>query len=176
LEFNKKLGYSNTNSTRRDAMQARTRIGLIVGVIGLILNTCVAGLFGFCGPVLALIAGAIAGWFAVRQEKPLTKNEGARAGATAGGIAGGLIIIGQILGGIGALVFMQASGSPTILGPLPELTGDPAAQVGFYAGGLGTALCFGIVGALLAAGAGAGAGYLTTTDQPMMPPSQNVMS
>jgi hypothetical protein len=145
-------------------------------VIGLLLNSCVAGLFGFCGPVLALIAGAVAGLLAARQEKPLTKNEGARAGATAGGIAGGLMILGQIVGGIGALVFMQASGSPTILGPLPELTGDPAAQISFYAGGLGTALCFGIVGALLAAGAGAGAGYLSTTNQPMMPPSQDIMS
>jgi hypothetical protein len=157
-------------------MQARTRIGLIVGAIGLVLNVCVAGLAGFCGPVLALIAGGIAGVLAVRQEKPLTKNEGARAGATAGGITGGLIIFGQILGGLGALLYMQSSGAPTIFGQVPNFSSDPATQIGFYAGGLGTALCFGIVGALLAAGAGAGAGYLATTDQPMMPPSQNVMS
>jgi hypothetical protein len=157
-------------------MQARTRIGLIVGVIGLVMNICVAGLFGFCGPVLSLIAGGIAGWFAVRQEKPLTKNDGGRAGATAGGIAGGLIILGQLLGGLGALLYMQSSGVPTIFGQVPNFSSDPATQIGFYAGGLGTALCFGIVGALLAAGAGAGAGYLATTDQPMMPPSQNIMS
>jgi len=157
-------------------MQARTRIGLIVGVIGLVLNICVAGFLGLCGPVLSLIAGGIAGFFAVRQEKPLTKNEGARAGATAGGIAGGLIILGQLLGGLGALVYLQSSGIPTIFGQVPNLSGDPAAQIGFYAGGLGTALCFGIVGALLAAGAGAGVGYLSTTDQPMMPPSQNIVS
>ena len=156
-------------------MRARTRIGLIVGVIGLVLNICVAGFIGFCGPVLSLIAGGLAGFFAVRQEKPLTKNEGARAGATAGGIAGGLIILGQILGGVGALLYMQTSGTPSIFGQVPNL-GDPATQIGFYAGGLGTALCFGIVGALLAAGAGAGAGYLATTDQPSMPPSQNMMS
>jgi hypothetical protein len=157
-------------------MQARTKIGLIVGVIGLVLNICVAGFLGFCGPVLSLIAGGIAGFFAVRQEKPFTKNEGTRAGATAGGIAGGLIIIGQILGGLGALLYMQSSGGPTIFGQVPNFSSDPATQIGFYAGGLGTALCFGIVGALLAAGAGAGAGYLATTDQPMMPPSQNVIS
>jgi hypothetical protein len=157
-------------------MQARTRIGLIVGVIGLVLNICVAGFFGFCGPVVSLIAGGIAGLLAVRQERPLMKNEGARVGATAGGMAGALIILGQILGGIGAMAYMQASGAPTILGPLPDLTSDPATQIGFYAGGLATALCFGIVGALLAAGAGAGAGYLATTDQPTMPPSQNIMS
>lgn len=142
-------------------MQPRIRIGLIVGAIGAVLNICVASFVGFCGPLLALLAGAVAGYLAVQQEKPWQKNEGARAGATAGGIAGGLIIIGQIVGGMGALLIMQASGTPTILGQLPDLS-DPAAQVGFYAGGIGTAVCFGIVGALLAAGAGAGTGYLTT--------------
>jgi len=157
-------------------MQPRTRVGLIVGVIGLVLNICVAGFMGICGPFLSLIAGGIAGFFAVRQEKPLTKNEGTRTGATAGGITGGVIILGQVLGGIGALIYMQSSGMPTIFGQVPNVSSDPATQIGFYAGGLGTALCFGIVGALLAAGAGAGAGYLATSDQPLMPPSQNIMN
>jgi hypothetical protein len=156
-------------------MQPRTRVGLIVGVIGLVLNICVAGFIGFCGPVLSLVAGGIAGFFATRQEKPLTKNEGARIGATAGGIAGGLIILGQIIGGLGALAYMQSTGATTPFGQMPEL-GDPAASIGFYAGGIGTALCFGVVGALLAAGAGAGTGYLGTSDQPMTPPAQNIMS
>lgn len=157
-------------------MQPRTRIGLIVGVIGLVLNICVAGFIGFCGPVLSLVAGGIAGYFATQQEKPFTKNQAARVGATAGGIAGGLIILGQIIGGLGALAFMQSSGATTPFGQLPDISGDPATQVGFYAGGIGTALCFGVIGALLAAGAGAGAGYLTTSDQPSTPPSQNITS
>mgnify|MGYP003574954575 CR=1 FL=1 len=157
-------------------MQPRTRIGLIVGVIGLVLNICVAGFIGFCGPVLSLVAGGIAGYFATQQEKPFTKNQAARVGATAGGIAGGLIILGQLIGGIGALAYMQASGAPTPFGQLPDFSADPAAQAGFYAGGIGTALCFGVIGALLAAGAGALAGYLTTSDQPSAPPSQNIMS
>lgn len=157
-------------------MQPRTRIGLIVGVIGLVLNICVAGFIGFCGPFLSLVAGGIAGFFATQQEKPLMKRDGARVGATAGGIAGALIILGQIIGGIGALVYMQTSGVQTPIGQIPDLAGDPATQIGFYAGGMGTALCFGVIGALLAAGAGAGAGYLATTEQPMTPPSQNVIS
>ena len=157
-------------------MQPRIRIGLIVGVIGLVLNICVAGFIGVCGPFLSLVAGGIAGFFAIRQEKPLTKNEGARVGATAGGIAGALIILGQIIGGVGALAYMQSTGAQTPFGQIPEFSGDPATQIGFYAGGIGTALCFGVVGALLAAGAGAGTGYLATSDQPMTPPSQNVMS
>lgn len=157
-------------------MQPRTRIGLIVGVIGLVLNICVAGFVGICGPFFSLLAGGVAGFLAVQREKPLTKNSGARIGATAGGIAGGLIIIGQIIGGLGALAYMQSSGATLPFGQMPEL-GDPAAQAGFYAAGVGTALCFGIIGALLAAGAGAGAGYLGTSDQPSMPPpSQDIMS
>jgi hypothetical protein len=157
-------------------MQPRTRIGLIVGVIGLVLNICVAGFLGFCGPFLSLVAGGIAGFFATRQEKPFTKNEGARVGATAGGIAGALIILGQILGGIGALLYMQSSGVQLPFGQMPDPSSEPAMQIGYYGGGIATAVCFGLIGALLAAGAGAGAGYLATSDQPMTPPSQNVIS
>jgi len=157
-------------------MQARTRIGLIVGVIGLILNVCVAGFMGICGPFVALVAGAVAGFLAVGQEKPVTRSEGARVGATAGGIAGGLIILGQIIGGIGALVFMQTTGMRPPIGDVPSPSSDPGMQILFYGSGIGTALCFGIIGALLAAGAGAGAGYFATTDQPITPPSQDIIS
>jgi hypothetical protein len=157
-------------------MQPRIRVGLIVGVIGLVLNICVAGFIGFCGPVLSLIAGGVAGFFAAQQEKPLTKNQGARAGVTAGGIAGGLIILGQILGGIGALFLMQARGTQLPFGQIPSTSSDPSTQIVFYATGIGTALCFGIIGALLAAGAGAGAGYLATSQQSVVPPSNNVIS
>ena len=157
-------------------MQLRTRIGLIVGVIGLVLNICVAGFIGFCGPVLSLIAGGAAGFLTAQREKPLTKNEGARAGATAGGIAGALIILGQIIGGIGALFFMQARGMQLPFGQIPSTSSDPSTQIAFYAGGVGTALCFGIIGALLAAGAGAGAGYLATTEQAVVTPSENMTS
>jgi hypothetical protein len=157
-------------------MQPRVRIGLIVGVIGLVLNICVAGFVGFCGPVVSLIAGGVAGFFAAQQEKPATKNEGARTGATAGGIAGGLIILGQIVGGIAALFLMQSTGMQPPFGQVPPLSGDPATQVAFYGAGVGTAVCFGIVGAVLAAGAGAGVGYFGTSEQAMMPPPQNIMS
>jgi hypothetical protein len=157
-------------------MRPRTRIGLIVGVIGLVLNICVAGFIGFCGPVLSLIAGGVAGFFATQQEKPLTKNQATRIGATAGGIAGGLIILGQIIGGIGALFFMQSQGMQPPFGQIPSPSGDPTTQIAFYAGGVGTALCFGLIGALLAAGAGAGTGYLATSEQAVIPPSDNVIS
>ncbi len=157
-------------------MQPRIRIGLIVGFIGLVLNICVSGFVGICGPFFSLLAGAVAGFFAAQQEKPLTKGEGAKAGATAGGLAGGLIILGQIIGGVGALYFMQVRGLSTLFGQIPSAASGPASQASFYLGGLGTALCFGIVGALLAAAAGAGAGYLGTTEQPASIPPDNIIN
>ena len=147
-------------------MKPRIRMGLIVGVIGLVLNICVSGFIGLCGPIFALLAGGAAGFFAAQQERLPTKGDGARAGATSGGIAGALIILGQIIGGMGALLFLQTSGVPTVLGSAPSVSGDPTTQIAYYASGLGTAVCFGVIGALLAAGAGAGAGYLATQDQP----------
>lgn len=156
-------------------MQPRIRLGLIVGVIGLVLNTCVAGFVGFCGPFLSLIAGGIAGYLAAQQEKPSAKNEGARIGATAGGIAGALIIVGQIIGGVGALALMQVSGARVPFGQVPPVSSNPATQITYYGAGVGTALCFGIVGALLAAGAGALIAYFTTPEQPMSSPSQDIM-
>jgi hypothetical protein len=147
-------------------MQARTKVGLIVGAIGLVLNICVAGFVGICGPLVSLIAGGVAGFFTAQQEKLATKSDGGRAGAVSGAIAGGLIILGQIIGGVGALAFMQNSGTTPLVGSVPDVSADPSFQAIYYATGLGTALCFGIIGAGLAAGAGYGGGYFATSDQP----------
>jgi hypothetical protein len=154
-------------------MQPRIKMGLVIGLVGLALNVCVAGFVGFCGPLVSLLAGGLAGFLAAQQEKLATKSEGAKAGAISGGIAGGLIIIGQVIGGIAALAIMQSTGTEIPFGTIPDAS-DPAGMVAFYGGGIGTGLCFGIIGALLAAGAGAGTGYMTTVDQsqpPVSPPS-----
>jgi hypothetical protein len=145
-------------------MQPRTKVGLIVGGIGLALNICVAGFVGFCGPFFALLAGGVAGFLAAQQEKLPTKRDGARAGAAAGGLAGGLIIVGQIIGGLGALFINQYRGVQAPIGNIPSLSADASTQMLYYLSGAGTALCFGILGALLAAGAGAGLGYFATPD------------
>jgi len=153
-------------------MQSRIKFGLTIGAIGLVLNICVAGFFGFCGPVLSLIAGGVAGFLTAQQEKLPSKGAGARAGAVSGGIAGALIIIGQIIGGIGALIYFQNSGIQIPFGQIPSAGTDPSLNVIYYGSGFVTAFCFGFVGALLAAGTGAGAGYLGTTEQPAgIPPA-----
>ena len=59
-------------------MVARIKVGLIAGVISLALTACLSSLFGLCGPVVSLIASALAGYFAAKQEAPTSKSEGGK--------------------------------------------------------------------------------------------------
>lgn len=156
-------------------MQPRIKIGLIFGITGLVLTTCFSAFMSVCGPILSLIAGGVAGYLAADQEKPTARNEAARIGAIAGGIAGGLIIVGQIVGSVGALVLVQTIGVRIPFGQVPLVASDPASQLNLYSSGIGAALCSGIVGALLAAGAGALVAYFTIPDRPVIPPSQDII-
>jgi hypothetical protein len=145
-------------------MQSRIRIGLVVGAIGLVLNICVAGFIGLCGPAVSLIGGAVAGFMAAQREKAATKSDGARLGATSGAVASGLILIGQVVGAVSALAYFQFSGTPLPFGAAPSLNAEPSQHIVYYASGIGTALCFGLIGAVLGALAGAATGYLGTPD------------
>jgi hypothetical protein len=156
-------------------MRPRYTFGLLIGIVGLALNVCVSGFLGLCGPVLTLLGGALAGFLTVRREHPLAKNEGATAGAVSGGIAGALMLVGQLLGGIGALAIMQTLKLPLPFGATVPSGGDAAQQVGYYLGGLGTGICLGLVGLILAAAAGAGAGYLAAPQSPSMPQPPQAM-
>jgi hypothetical protein len=122
----------------------------------------VSTVFGFCGPLITSLAGALAGFWAASQEKVSSKGEGARLGAVAGAIAGGLMLIGQMLGGVGALLWVQLSGMPPFWGTVPSASAGLAQQVLYYGTGLLTGVCFGAVGVALSTLAGAGGGYLST--------------
>lgn len=147
-----------------DIMTTQVKFGLIVGVIGLVVNICVSTLLGICGPVIALLGGGIAGFLTAQAEQAATRSDGARLGAIAGGIAGGLVFIGQLIGGLGALTLIQATGMQPFFGELPSAS-DPAGQLGYWLGGLGVGMCFGVFGLFLSALTGAGAGYLGTPEQ-----------
>lgn len=149
-------------------MQPKVKVGLLVGVIGLVLNVCVAGAFGICGPAVSLIAGALAGFFTARQEHPATKGAGAQSGAISALIAGALVLVGQVFGAVGALALVQFSGIKLAFGQVPPPSASPSVQAIYYLSGLGTGLCFGLVGLVMAAMAGAGTGYLGTSDQPQI--------
>jgi hypothetical protein len=146
-------------------MRPRFKAGLIIGFIGLVLNVCVSTVFGLCGPFVTLIAGALAGFWAASQEKAPAKGDGASVGAVAGAITGGLMLVGQMLGGVGALLWIQYSGASPIFGSIPDPSAGLAQQAIYYGTGLLTGACFGAVGVALAALAGAGGGYLGTSGQ-----------
>jgi len=141
-------------------MRPRVKIGLIVGGIGLILNSIVAAAFGVCGPLLALAAGATAGYIASQKEKPASKADGARLGATAGGTAGALVFVGQIVGAIGALAILQLTGLQIPFTNAPAPVSDAPMLIAYYLSGLGVGICFGTLGIVAAALGGGGAGYL----------------
>lgn len=144
-------------------MSAPVRIGLIVGGIGLFINAAVSSLFGFCGPLLTLLAGCLAGFLVARQA---TAGSGemtnTRAGAIAGAVTGAMMLIGQLIGAVLALVIIQAMGVQPIIGELPT---DTSSQGIFYVAGIATGACFGIVGLVLALAGGAGVGALMKPNQ-----------
>jgi hypothetical protein len=144
------------------SVKPRVKYGLIVGIIGLMLNACVSAALGLCGPLLALLAGGAAGFLAAQGERASSQTDGARLGAVAGGIAGALTLIGQLLGGVGMLVLFQRSGLSLPFGTIPDPSADASRQLMYYISGLGLGTCLGLTGVVLAALGGAGAGYLGT--------------
>ncbi|GAB4128236.1 MAG: hypothetical protein Fur005_44050 [Roseiflexaceae bacterium] len=139
-------------------MAPRIRYGLIVGGIGLVINALISVLVGICGPFVTMLAGALAGWLATRSGGEAIRSKQTTNGAIAGAITGSLMMIGQIIGGIAAIMLIQAMGSQPLFGSLPS---NDAEQVGYVVGGVIAGFCFGIFGIMLGAGAGAGVGYLT---------------
>lgn len=150
-------------------MRPRYKYGLIAGGIGLVVNVVVAALMGICGPFISLLAGAAAGFFAARAEKLPVKRDAAGMGAIAGVIAGGLVIVGQVLGGILTLAFVQSTGTNPLIGTVPG-SGDAAGNLIYYISGAVVSMCFGLFGAAAAAGAGALAAYFATPESSQVPP------
>ncbi len=145
-------------------MSPQLKYGLIVGAVAFVLAMCVTFAIGICGPLVGILAGLGAGFLAAREVQAPTKGDGARVGAIAGGIAGAFTALGQILAGIGTLLFLLQTEATPLLGQLPQ-AGDSAGQIGYWLGGMGFGVCFGFIGLIVAALCGAGAGYLATSDQ-----------
>jgi hypothetical protein len=142
-------------------MKPRVKYGLIVGVAGMLLNVCVSAALGVCGPMMSLLAGAIAGFLTGQAEQAPERGDGARLGAISGLIAGGLMLVGQLFGGAGILAFVQFAEIPIGFGTVPQ-TSDLVGTASYWGIGLGVAGCFGLVGLVLSALAGAAGGYLGT--------------
>ena len=151
-------------------MKPRYKIGVLAGLGALIINAAVATILGLCGPAVALLAGAVAGFFASQKETPVNKGEGARIGLSSGVIAGLLGMIGQVLGAVVALALFQLSGLGTPIGSIPGPDADPSIVAIYYLSGTGTGLCFGLVDLVAAAAGGSAAGYLGTSGTPQTSP------
>jgi hypothetical protein len=152
-------------------MKTAIKWGLIAGAVAAVLNICVSTLFGFCGPFMSLLAGAAAGFFTGQAPGLPSKGAAAREGTIAGGVAGAVGIVGQLLGGVGAVTLLQVSGTAPIFGSMPTAASPVGEQVIFYASALGTGLCFGIFGLVLSAAAGAGVAYLAGPSTPALAPA-----
>jgi hypothetical protein len=141
-------------------MTSPLRIGLQSGAVAFVPTVCASAFFAACGPMAAVATGAAAG-FLTGKNKETLKSEAARLGATAGAVSGVFVLVAQIIGVTITLVLSQMGDTAV---PLPV---DPAGQVEFYIGGLAIGFCFGGIGLLLAALAGAGVAYTTALKNPV---------
>jgi hypothetical protein len=133
--------------------------GLITAAVNLVLLTIVGWLFALCGPCLAIFIGLGAGYLAGLFDKPATNNLAVRAGAGAGAIGGVGAIVGHLIGGSITMLITPPEQAAAIYRSL-GIDIDVSNTAAYYAGGFGTACCFGIVGLALMAGLGALGGML----------------
>jgi len=151
-------------------MKPHVKTGLIVGAVGLVVNTIASALLGLCGPLVALIVGAIAGLLAVGRVQGPTKADSAKLAAVAAVIAGLMTAVGQFIGGFAVLIMAQQLEWQLPFGQVPGASSTAAESAGYWMGGLLAGGCFGTVGVILAVLAGAAAGYLRAKPQPQYAP------
>lgn len=142
-------------------MTAKVRWGLILGIVGLFVNTLASLIFAFCGPIVSFGVGLVAGFIVSQNEPAPTRGEGAQQGALSGLIAGGFILLGQIIGAIGNLAFAQMVEYESLFGTLPDLS-SPEGQTFYWLIGIGVGVCFGLVDTLACVLGGALIGYVRT--------------
>jgi len=145
-------------------MKPYLKFGLLVGGVSTLIIIPVSILLGICGPFISLLGGSAAGFLTAFFGKESDKRTGAQHGGIAGAITGGFTLVGQLMGGLLILTFIQVTNTPLLIGTVPNESAPVAEKILYYASGMGVGLCFGLIGIVLAVAAGALAGYLTTKD------------
>jgi hypothetical protein len=143
-------------------MLPRYKSGLIVGVVGAVINLGVASLIGICGPFFGLLVGAAAGFWTARSEKAASRGDAAKAAAVSGAIAGAFMIVAQVIAAAITLIVSKSNGTISMFMPQTNPLSPETTQTLMWASGLGAGFCFGILDLLAAALAAAAAGYLAT--------------
>ncbi len=141
-------------------MKPFLKFGLIVGAIGLLVIVPVSTFMGICGPGVTLVAGAVAGFLSAYYGNVGTRKDGAQSGAFSGAIAGAITLVGQVIGAFLALALIQKSGTQISIGQIPTSSSPAYMHIAYYASGMATGFCFGLIGIVLGGLAGALTGSL----------------
>ena len=72
-------------------MPRKFKFGIIIGVIAGLFNIFLSAILGICSPVLAFLAGEVAGLLSTRTEVTRSKVDGAKDGSVSGAITGAII-------------------------------------------------------------------------------------
>jgi hypothetical protein len=158
-------------------MSGALKAGLIFGAIGLIVVLAVAFIPAvgplICGPLVAVIIGAIAGFYGVRWS---AGTPGVSRGVLAGTLAGvgtllGAVIAYTILVGMVRNTPMFQEQLQEVLRQQPDAQIDPAGLdmlIGIAGPAVG--FCFGILNLLIALAFGALGGWLALRNRPQPAP------
>ncbi len=149
-------------------MSKPLKLGLFVGAIAAVINLCVSFLLGFCGPAVALAAGAIVGYLI--GHTAFDKSQAAREGALSGAVVGLLLLVSQILAGVSALTVARYLPAQNGWFHPPAPSAPPSEVTLYYLGGIGAGACFGLIDIALAALSGFFAAHFSAQDAPPPPP------
>ncbi len=130
--------------------------GVIFAAVSLLLATGSTLLSPMCVPCLALFLGLGAGFLAGVFDKPADGGKSAKTGAVAGAIGGIGAIVGQMIGaGLNALLVGPEGAARLMEQWGLEVGRQAGVETGYWAGVIGSALCFSVLDIALMAGFGA---------------------
>jgi hypothetical protein len=140
--------------------------GMVVAV-PLFVITLLAGVFNWqvCGPCVALLGGAAAGYLVNQWLRPETSGLAARRGAQAGALAGVGALLGHVVGGLLGAARLGPAAAAAQLAEIMRAMGQPPLPTDlnpttFYLSAGLTSLCLGLFDIALTAAVGALAGMI----------------
>lgn len=128
------------------------KAGVITGAVSLVLGIGFALLSPICVPCIALFLGIGAGFLAGMFDKPLVGNETLKTGALAGVISGIGLALGQTIGAVLNSILVGPERAARMLENLGvQAGGTTIVGPGYWAGVIGSTVCFGVVDVVLMA-------------------------
>lgn len=126
------------------------RAALIAGLVGFV-GAAISGALNsqICVPCIALLLGAVVGYFACRIERPADQRTATRLGAMSGALAGAGTLLGSIVGGFIGAYSLGPQGAENMTESIARALGvalpqTPVSPVTYYISALGTSACCGV--------------------------------